>query len=77
MRLRRETGDFSCVITEGAATLPKNQTAENLIGLIVVSGSTTSVVTAITDNDTTLTLTAGTASYTYTKATGAVAVVGD
>lgn len=73
MRLRRETGDFSIVITSNAATIRKNLNAEDLIGAIIVDGTVTAVVTAITTAAATLTLTAGAKNYTYTIATGAVA----
>lgn len=74
MRLRRETGDFSCVIKSNAATIPANLSAEDLIGLIVVDGTATSVVSSVAASGTTkLVLTAGAKSYNYTIATGAVA----
>lgn len=75
MRLRRETGDFSIVIEESAAEIRANLNAEDLIGAIIVDGTATAVVTAITTASTTLTLTAGAKSYTYTIATGAIATV--
>lgn len=74
MRLRRETGDFSIVIKSNKAEIRKNLNAEDLIGAIIVDGTVTAVVTAITTAAATLTLTAGAKSYTYTIATGAVAV---
>ena len=63
MRLRRETGDFSIVITSNAATIRKNLNAEDLIGAIIVDGTVTAVVTAITTAAATLTLTAGAKNY--------------
>ena len=73
MRLRRETGDFSCVIKSNAATIPANLSAEDLIGLIVVDGTATSVVSSVVASGAKLVLTAGAKSYNYTIATGAVA----
>lgn len=75
MRLRRESGDFSINIVDAAATIRPNLNAGDLIGAIITSGTVTAVVTAITTGDGTLTLTAGSASYTYTVATGAIATV--
>lgn len=76
MRLRRETGDFSIVITNSAATIPANLQAEQLVGQIITNGTTDYVVTAVTKGDGTYTL--GTADaahvYTYIVATGAIAV---
>lgn len=74
MRLRRETGDFSIVIKSNKAEIRKNLNAEDLIGAIIVDGTVTAVVTAITTAAATLTLTAGAKNYTYTIETGAVAV---
>jgi hypothetical protein len=73
MRLRRETGDFSIVIKSNKAEIRKNLNAEDLIGAIVVDGTVTAVVTAITTASATLTLTAGAKTYTYTIETGAIA----
>lgn len=75
MRLRRETGNYSIVIADDAASIPKNLNAEDLIGAIIVNGTDTAVVSAITTGEGTLTLTAGSDSYTYTASTGAIAVV--
>lgn len=75
MRLRRESGDYSIVIADSAAQIPANLKATDLIGAIVVDGTSTAVVTAITTASTTLTLVAGAKSYTYTIETGAVATV--
>lgn len=75
MRLRRETGDFNVVIEDGAATIQKKLSAEDLIGCIVTNGSVTEVVIEITTASTTLTLTTNSNNYTYTIATGAVVYV--
>ena len=73
MRLRRETGDFKIVIDDGAATIPAGLGAEDLIGVIANNGTSIEVLTAATDATTTVTLTATSGTYVYTKATGAVA----
>lgn len=74
MRVRRETGDFSCVIKSNAATIPANLSAEDLIGLIIVDGTAVAIVTNVAASGATkLVLTAGAKSYNYTIATGAVA----
>ena len=76
MRLRRETGDFSCVIASNAATIPAKLSAEDLIGLVIVDGAATAVVTNVAASGTTkFVLTAGAKTYNYTIATGAVATV--
>lgn len=77
MRLRKETGDFHITISEGAATLPKNLKAFDLLGYIVINGANASAITSAETavGGATITLTAGSASYTYTVATGAVAAV--
>lgn len=74
MRLRRETGDFDVVINQGTATIEKGLNAECLIGCIIVNGTETAAVSAITTGSGTLTMTAGTGTYIYTVETGVVTV---
>ena len=73
MRLRRETGDFKIVISEGAATIPAGLGAEDLIGVIADNGTSIEVLTGALNSTDTITLYAGSGTYVYTKATGAVA----
>ena len=73
MRLRRETGDFKIVIKSGAATIPAGLGAEDLIGVIADNGTSIEVLTGALNSTDTITLYAGSGTYVYTKATGAVA----
>lgn len=79
MRLRRENGDFDFTIADGAATISAKLFPEQLIGQIAFIGDEITTVINVdgASGDTTYTLAMGNGdSYTYTVATGAVAVVG-
>lgn len=74
MRVRKETGDFSIKLdTNNAATIRPKLSAEDLLGYVVDNGTNLTVITSVADSTSTITLTAGSVSYTYTKSTGAVA----
>lgn len=76
MRMRKDTGFFNLKAdSEGAfKAVLKNLSAEDFIGEIVQTADGFFAVTSASDNAarTTVTFTAGEATYTYTRATGAV-----
>jgi len=76
MRLRREVGDFEIVVAEGAASLPANLLPEQMLGQIIKNGDKMLVVMEVDVASTTYTLVTADAAkvYTYTIATGAIAV---
>lgn len=81
MRMRKDTGFFNLKADsdgEFKAVLP-NLSAEDFIGEIVQTADGFFAVTSAADNETrtTVTFTAGKDSYTYTRATGAIEVVGN
>lgn len=76
MRLRREVGDFTFAIKNGAATINEKLFPEQLIGQIVEDGNDLTTIVTVTgaSGDTTYSLkAANNKTYTYTVATGAVA----
>jgi hypothetical protein len=77
--MRKDTGFFNLKAdSEGAfKSVLKNLSAEDFIGEIVQTADGFFAVTSASDNAarTTVTFTAGEATYTYTRATGAIAVV--
>lgn len=76
MRLRREVGDFTFTIKNGAATINKKLFPEQLIGQIVEDGNDLTTIVTVTgaSGDATYSLkAANNKTYTYTVATGAVA----
>jgi hypothetical protein len=77
--MRKDTGFFNLKAdSEGAfKAVLKNLSAEDFIGEIVQTADGFFAVTSASDNAarTTVTFTDGEATYTYTRATGAIAVV--
>ena len=81
MRMRKDTGFFNLKAdSEGNfKTVLKNLSAEDFIGEIVeTEDGFAAVVTAVNDSEkTTVTFTAGEGTYTYTRATGAIAIANE
>lgn len=76
MRMRKDTGFFNLKADSDGVfkAVLKNLSAEDFIGEIVQTAGGFFAVTSASDNEarTTVTFTAGEATYTYTRATGAV-----
>lgn len=73
MRIRKESGDFDIVLSEGTATIRAGLSPAALLGYVVDASGVLSVITEVTPEDGGCSFTIGETEYTYTKATGAIA----
>lgn len=73
MRVRKESGDFNIVITDGAAKIRAGLSPEALLGYVVDTSGVLSVITEVTPSEGGCSFTIGETEYGYTKATGAIA----
>lgn len=73
MRLRKESGDFEIVLSNGAATIRAGLSPEALLGYVVNAAGVLTVITGVTPTETGCSFAIGETTYTYTKATGAIA----
>lgn len=75
MRIRKESGDFDIVLTNGAATIRAGLSPAALLGYVVDASGVLSVITEVTPEDGGCSFTIDETEYAYTKATGAIAAV--